>query len=290
MARLTDAVLAKNRAYATTGPAIDLRYGGQGGYLPRYGSVAGDGKIYEEWVSNHLYVRQNIIPVLLRYPKFFDYMPDKQYYISAFKSIMEEHPISIEGLNTGITVETDEEAVGTSGEQMEVPTGTKRNRSQISITVPDKAGKVIQKFYDIYIRYGIADPDTQKPLVSQFINTEKDIGIYTPDLYTAMMLYIEPDITHQVVNDAWMCFNMFPKGNGDRTGTRDIKSTGEMNRLSIEFTSITLNNIAVIQFAQRVMSQLMILRSIPDTDILPPINNIDPSVEAISTGFGRKAN
>ena len=288
MSRLKEAIVAKGRAYAGSAPALEIGRGGQFGYMPRFGKIDSDGKVYEEWVNNHLYIKQNVIPIVLRYPKLYDFMPDKAYWIRGYKAMLEDHPLTIEGLTSGLTVETDEEAVGGGGEFMEEITDVKRERTQLSFTIPDKAGKAIQKFIDATIRYGMKDPDTKKPLVSQFFNTLNDVGIYTPDFYTGMCMFIEPDVTQQVVVDAWLCFNMFPKGTGERTGRRDLKSPGEKNNLSIQFTSITMNNEATQIFAQKLLDQLTVLKKIPDTDLLTPTDRIDPSVEAIDSGFNRK--
>lgn len=287
MARLTDAIISKGKAYAQPAPALNIARGGQQGYIPRFGAIGQDGKLYEEWVNAHLYIKQNVIPMVLRYPRFLDYMPDKKYWIAGYKSMMEEHPISIDGLNTGLTVSTDEEAVGGGGEYMEEPTDVKRNRSQLSYQIPDKGGKSLQRMLDFIIRYGMKDPDTKKPLVSQFFDTERDIGMYTPDFYTGMCIFIEPDLTHQYAIDAWLCFNMFPKGTGDRTGSRNLVNAGEKNVLSIEFSSITMNNEAVISLANKLLKKTLILKSIPDTDIITPIQDVDPSVAAIDGGFNR---
>lgn len=288
MARLTDAIVAKGKAYAGSAPALEIGRGGQMGYMPRFGTVGADGKLYEEWINAHLYIKQNLIPLVLRYPRFFDYMPEKQYWIRGYKSMIEEHPISIEGLSSGLTVETDEEAVGGGGEMMEEITDVKRERSQISMTIPDKGGKSMLKMIDAIIRYGMKDPDTKRPLVSQFFKTVEDIGMYTPDFYTGMCIFIEPDVTQQVVIDAWLSFNMFPKGTGDRTGRRDLKSPGEKNNLSIQWSSITMNNEAVVILAQKILDQLTVLKKIPDKDLLPPIDRIDPSVANADSGFNRR--
>lgn len=291
MSRIYDAVLAQNKAYSTHSPAMDVRYGGQQGYMPRFGLKDKNGKYWEEWVSNHSYIKQNIIPIVLRYPKFFDYMPDKAYWIAGYKALLEEHPISIEGLSTGITVETDEEVFGGGGEYMEEPVDSKRERSQVNIQLPDKAGRSFQKLLNCIIRYGIKDPDTKKPLVSQYFDTLKDAGgIYTPDFYSGVVLFIEPDVTQQVVIDSWLCVNFFPKSDGDRTGRRDMKSPGERNVLNIQFASITMNNEATLILGDHILKQMTRLRKNPDLDMTPPLGDIDPAVKAVEYGFNRNSN
>lgn len=291
MSRITDAVLDKTGTYADSRPALDLTKGGQNGWMPKIGFLGDDGKSYEEWISNHAYIKKNVIPVVLRYPRFMDYMPESDKWKATYKALIELHPLSIEGLTSGLTVEVDEHAVGGAGEMQEELTDVKRARSTISMTFKEKAGKSIQKFLDYVIRYGMMDPDTKKPLVTKYF-TEDALaamgGIYTPDFYTGTVLFIEPDTTHKVVVDAWLSSNMFPKGNGDRTGKRNLTEAGEAPELSIEWTSITMNNEAVLGLADTILKSLNVIDKIPDTDLTLPSQKVDESIAAADTGFTGK--
>lgn len=286
MARIKDSVLNKNSVYAGHSPALNLKYGGQQGYMPRIGTIAEDGKTYEEWINNHAYVSRNIIPIVIRTPKFFEHMPDTTKWIASFKALIELHPQAITGLTSGLTVDVDEHAVGGGGEMQEEITDVKRARSTVNTTYKEKAGKAIGKFFDVFIRYGMMDPDTKKPLVSKFIDDIGDIGgLYTPDFYTATVLFIEPDITQKVVVDAWLCTNMFPKSNGERTGKRDIKSAGEAPELSIDWAGITMNNEAVHDMADKVLANLTVLNKIPDIDMIPSESDVNANVVGGGVGF-----
>ena len=291
MSRIKEAILSKNSVYAGQSPALDLLYGGQNGAMSKIGQVGPDGKNYEEWINNHAYIRKNVIPVVLKYPKFFDLMPDSQKWIDTFVTLMELHPLSIDGLTSGLSVSFDEHPVGGAGEQQEELTNVERARSNPSFTFKEKAGKSIQKFLNQYIRYGMMDPDLKKPLVTSLsnFNISNVGGMYTPDYYTATMLFIEPDTTHKVVVDAWLCSNMAPKSDGDRTGKRDIRSAGEVPEYTIDFTAITLNNDSVISFAQTVLDKLTKLHQFPDLvptnfgkgdGIILPSKGVDAKVKA----------
>lgn len=288
MARVANAVLASGSGHAQTGQVMDLIYGGQQGYMPRIGQVGTDGKSYDEWISNSAYIKKNVIAVVIDYPKFMDSMPDSQKWIDTYKALIEEHA-TIDGLSSGITVETDEHAIGGGGEFQEEPTDVKRARSSISYGFKEKANKSIQMFIDYCIRYGIMDPDTKKPLVMKYITDISTIGgMYTPDYYSGTVLYIEPDTTHKVVVDAWLSTNQFFKSNGERSGRRDLKTAGETLDLSIEVSSITLNNANVKAFAQKILATLTVLDKIPDTDLILPVAEINSNVTASAAGYNRK--
>lgn len=282
-----DSILKPDTLYSQHSSTYNVVYGAQGGYLGRVGMVANDGKSYAEWIANQPYVKRNIIPILIQAPRFFDFMPDPQGMISAYKSMMEVQPLTIEGLNSEITVEFVDTPVGNAQEIQEEPAKVNRAKSDITYTYKEKAGRAIQKFWDTYIRWGIMDPDTNVPLITTLFKSIDDFnGLYTPDFYSGTMLYIEPDITHRVVVDAWLCSNMIPKGAGNRTGKMDRRSPGESLDHSIEFTSITMNTEAVLRFADIVLQNITVINKIPDLDMILPVSDIDPKVQAANNvGF-----
>lgn len=284
----TESILEKENLYAGHSPAIDLRYGGQMGYMPRIGLIK-DNKYYGEWIANQAYIRRNVIPLLLQAPRFFEFLPDSSKWVAVLKSMIEDQPLTIDGLTSGLTVETDEHPVGGAGEMQEEVTNVTRARSTVSFSFLEKAGKSVSKFFDFYIRFGIMDPDTKTPIISKYFTDVSDFNnMYTPDWYTFTVLFFEPDITNKVVNDAWLCTNMFPKSNGERTGKRDVKSGGEKVEHSIEFSSITMNNEAAMRLADTMLKNLTVLNKIPDLDIVLPLDGPEAKIEAVKDfGFNR---
>ncbi len=288
MSRVKDSVLAKDKAYAGQTATNDLSFGGQGGLAANIGAVGADGKNVGEWISNQAYVKRNIIPVVLKYPKFFDQMGDsKDKLIAAYKALIELHPMSIDGLTSGLTVEFDEHAVGGAGEMQEEITNVTRARSTPSFTYKEKAGKSIQKFIDFIIRYGYMDPDTKQPLVAASLTEEQKKGIYSPDFYTGSVLFIEPDVLQLNAVDAWLCVNMAFKGNGDRTGKRDVHAAGEAPEITLESTAITLNNDVVIKLADTILKGMSNIGFNPNEDSTLPVSEADASL-ATHDGFEDK--
>ena len=291
MARISEAVIEKDKVFATHSPALNLTYGGQHGYISRPGFRKGNER-FDEWISNHAYVKVPVIPILLDYPKFFDLLKgEADIWKKNLKSLVELHALSIEGLSTGLTVDFDEHAFGKAGEMQEEVLNVTRNRSTLTFNFKEKGGKSIQKFLDFYIRYGMKDPDTKRALIANQLTDAdvQEIGIYTPDYYTMTMLFIEPDILNKNVMDAWLCTNMMPKSNGERTGHRSENGAGALLDLSIEFTCITMNNEAVLDFADGILKSLNegILSKIPDNDMSLPKAGIEPTLLKDRTGFDR---
>jgi len=289
MSKLKDAILASGKAYAGHSPVLNLAYGGQNGHMNAIGRAGPDGSgNFSEWISNQAYVKQNIIPVVMDYPKAFDLMADSQMWIDTYNAIMTLHPLTITGLTSGLTVEFAEHAVGGAGEMQEEITKVSRARSTLNKTYKEKSGKSIQKFIDMVIRYLYSDPDMEKPLlfsgaagITNPVEVAKlGAGMYTPEYFTGTNLYIEPDITQQQVVDAWMVTNIMFKGNGERTGKRDTHSARETMDLAIDFTGITMNNESVLRLADTVLKGLNVLNASPDNVVLPVIN---PSASLAAT-------
>jgi len=290
---LLDAVLNKDKTYnpnegGKTAPVMNLSYGGLG-YLPKIGRIGPDGKNYEEWVSNDAHVSRNVIPILLTYPKFFNYMPNKDLLIKTYKAIMEEHALTITGFNSGLELETGDNILGPNLTS-KVVTKVNIAETALNMTFRERTNKTFTKFFDMFIRYGIMDPHSLKPLVSKYItNFEEVERAYLSDMYSCTMLFIEPDITQKAVVDAWLVFNMFPLKTGDRTGKRDISAAGETVELSIDFNSPTLNTPAVLTLASAVLDSLTVLNKIPDLEMILPVSGVDSTLSSLEdTGFNRK--
>lgn len=252
MARITDALLdAKAFGKGSTQPMLDVSYGGQMGYSPNL----------KEWVSNQAYVRRNLIAVLLEAPRFFQLMPDPQKWVESLKSMIELHARTIEGLNAGLTVELDEHPVGGAGEMQQEVTDVKRARTEPSFGFVEKYGMPIQTFLYNWITYGLMDPDTKYALVGTLSGEKPDDML--ADWYSATVLFIEPDPTHQKVVKSWLVTNMFPKGTGEIIGKRDLTTASEVLNLTVEFTGIAQVGLGVNTFGQEILSSINLANANP---------------------------
>ena len=279
MSKVLDAIDNTNYGLNIGGSTLDLTKGGYNGNIPTIGALGDDGKNYEAWVYNHSYVSQDVIPVVMKTPLFFDFMPDKDKWKKTWKAIFEVHATSITGLNSGLTVETDEEEIGGTGEFQETIRDTKKARTTLTIEIKEKMYKAIQKFIDFCIRYGQKDYIVKKPLVMKFIkNIDEISGGYTPDYYTGTILFIEPDITRKVVVDAWFSTQIFFKGNGDRTGKRQLAAGGESLTLSLSLASITLSTDKVFELAEKLLPTLTTIETL-GSDIELTEADIDSSLK-----------
>ena len=258
---------------------LDLTLGGNNGDAPVFGGVAADGSATDLWVSNHAYISQDIIPVVLKTPLFFDFLENPTKWKNTWKAIFQKHAISITGLSSGLTVETEEEEIGGIGEFQESIKDTKKARSTITVEIRDRMHKSIQRYIDFCIRYGQKDYLTKKPLISNYIDDISVIaGGYTPDYYTGSILFIEPDVTRMSVVDAWFSTQIFFKGNGERTGKRELAAGGEGLTISLTLASVTLSTDKVMELAEKILPTLTTITTM-DSDILLPADGIAPDLQ-----------
>lgn len=251
MSRLSDAILSGAYKRETDKPMLDLKYGGQQGWAPNL----------TEWVSNQAYVSRPVICLMIEAPRMFTVMPDSAKWIASLKALFELHARSIEGLNAGLTVDTDEHAVGGGNEQQQEFVNVTRERSQPRFSFVEKYGRPIQTLLDYWIRYGMMDPETKFALLGT--RGDSNVKDLLADWYTATCLFIEADPLHQTVDKAWLTTNMFPMGTGDITAKRDLTSSQEILNLDIEFAGISQVGLGVNKFAQELLDKINIRNSDP---------------------------
>ena len=275
-------ILDDTELNASGSPTLNLNYGGLAGAMPRYGYVDSKGTYYAEWINATPYVRQNLIPVMLTYPKALDLIPDRDRWIGIFKAAMEVEAQSISGLNTTRTLEVDDSTKITGGQVFAAPTGVTIASTSISYTWKERMGRPFGKWLDFWLEYLISDPYTKRALVTRYLeqkDSNKEFTLYTPDLYTVTMLFIEPSNQMTTVEQAWLAFNMMPKSGGNREGKREVDALGETIDLSVDFTSIVMDTDAVKKLAKSILPRLVSLYEVPDLDLTLPVAGFDASVK-----------
>ncbi len=271
--RVAEAIIEQNGyGRGHTSPMLDLAYGAQMGFSPDL----------REWVSNAAYVRRHIFCLLIEAPRFFQLMPEPQKWVQALRMLFEMHPLTIEGLNAGLTVDTDETPVGGGGEMQQEVTNVTRARTQPSFSWNDKYGAPINVFLRNWIEFGLMNPQSKVANVGTLTGERPQDML--PDWYSATAIFIEPDPTHRKVVRSWLCTNMFPLSDGEVIGSRDLRSAMNLSTLNVEFSAIAQYGLGVDIFAQQLMDRLVLDNANPH---LRPsaAQEIGADVEAIQSGY-----
>lgn len=242
-----------NDTYATgvRRRVADLRYGGQMGYSPDFST----------WVNFHPYVSRNLIPILIEPPLGFRSLPNADVWIGALRSMVEVMPMSIQGFNAELTVNTQTTPFGGGGEEFDSYVNVKRQKPDIQFTWTERVGMSIFRFHDAWIRYFIMDPNTKNATINTIPNSQ--LSDLMADQYSMTMLFIEPDELHRFVNQAWLVTNMFPKSSGQNTAKMDRANDMEKRELTIGYTGISQYGAGVDDFAQMILNEISIIGADP---------------------------
>lgn len=276
MSRIQNAILQAGSAFGSgvNAPMVDLQHGGQMGFAPDY----------TEYVNNQAYVKKNLICVLVEAPKGFQYLPNPDVWVGTLRSLVEMHAMSIEGLNAGLEVDVAENAVGGGGQMQEDFTDVKETRSQPVFRFTEKYGMPIARFMRGWITNLMMDPNTKVANIATLSGSKPTDML--ADMYSATMLFIEPDPLHGKVVKSWLGTNMFPKGTGEITGRRDLTSASETTSYDINFTGIFQFGLGVDAFAQKILDGMSLVGANP-YNRAAFIDNISADVAAMKKSYGQ---
>lgn len=242
----TDLMLGKQGfAKNALAPVVDPRMGQQMGFMPNF----------RELPSNTPYTRKSMIAILVQAPLFMDYLDGGQLIKDTLKVLVEEHPLSIEGINLTITPEFAETAVGGAGQKLKIVQNMMQAESAPSFSYQEKYGKVITRFYTFWQRVGMMNPETKFPEILHMAISDMPEEILE-NFMSMSMLFIEPDPTHRYVVEAALVSNMMPSSGIPRELVRNLPEGDTALTFSMEFTGVTEATDAVFDFAQEVLSSI----------------------------------
>lgn len=224
-------------------PMVDLNKGGQNGHAVQF----------DTHLSSTAYVRRNLNVLLLEAPLGFKLLPNPAKWVEALKALVETQPLTVEGLNAGLEVETVDTQMGASLEMQQDPAGVRRTRSQVTFGWKERYGMPISTFHTEWITNLIGDPITQAPSVISLGNARPTELL--PNFYGMTCLFFEPDPTHTRVQKAWLGTNMYPLRTGDIIGRRELASPGDPMDLQIEYAGIFQHGYGVRRLAQTLFDR-----------------------------------
>lgn len=277
MATLKDRLLDSSNAFVSNTartPVVNPFVGAQNGPLLNIG----------RYVNNAAYISRNVICRVVEYPRWVSYMSDPAVFRKAIKTFFEVQT-KIDGLQKGLNVEFNEQEIGAAGHRQFDITKTTITQSDLTHTMQDKYGLPYQNLMSIWIRYGMMDPEAQIPLITMLSSTVTDM---LPDMYSATVLYFEPDPRFQTVQKAWLMTNMAPRNNGQDEGRRDLTAPGQPLELAIPFTGLQDTSLGVMEFAQAELDKM-------NREGLNPMTrkafraSIDADVTATAGGYMERA-
>lgn len=276
MARVVDTIMNR-RGYAQESLAAmtDLKHGGQFGSQTNFAT----------YNSNAPYVRKNTLLKAMEAPRGFDDLDSPELWIQAFKTLVEEHPKTVEGINLGLTVSTSEVAFGGSGEMQQAPTKVSQARTEPVLGFDEKYGMPIHTFLNGWIRWLIGDPVTGFAAVI----SRTQVADFLPDYIGGTILAIEPDPTYTYPMKAVLITNFWPLNDGTIEMSKDQTADGQFLDLSIQFSGLAQHGYGVKRMAMDVMSGMNKGGMNPNLKA-PFINRITADLNAAGRGYTETLN
>lgn len=271
--RLTNPMIPAGQAYGAnyTAPMLDLSIGGAFGLLPNFAT----------YLSDTPYVSRPVQCRLISPPRGFQFMQNPPLWVAALKTLLELKSTTIDGLQRQYNVESIEVEYGSAGEKISVPKNVTQTQTQPSHGMPEKYGRPVAAFIDGWITGLIMDPYTKTPMV---ISTGASLTDLLLDYYSCIVLYFEPDPTHQYIQKAWLCGGMYPKAGVEMMGSKTADGGGEDQQIKIDFNAFTQYGYNVNQLAQSFLDAESMTGVNPNTQ--PAFAAVvDPDVEAATTGY-----
>lgn len=266
-----------DRAYGATSqsPVINLAVQGQNGYLT-------DLMYYPSATD---YVTKQLIIKVLQAPAGFSLMPNAAAYHAAYKNIIETMMQSWSGFNRTLTNNVTSSQLGNSGEQFETPARTSRARSQVTSTIIEKDRRPVIRFFEEYVRYLIADPDTGHPLLTGISDQFTD---QLADQYAGTILAFEPDKTFRYVENAFLITNFFPTGDiGENTGSRTMQQDGETKTYNLTWSGFQKVGFGVDKLAQGFLDAMRVT-GIDPSNQEAFVKNVDSNISGVQTGYSEQ--
>lgn len=252
----------------TKASSADPTVGGQHGYMAEFGQMN----------NSTPYIPQNVVARLIAAPRAFDlYQGNAEKLYSILKSIVELHPVTINGLDSTVTLDTASVPFGHSGQELHVAARASRARSTPQHEYNDVGQRSIANFLEWWATELFMDPDTQMPnILTRGFNLPS--GSLTIAFRTATVLYFEPDPTWTRPVNAWLCANWFPtSGLPSRQGKRDQQSSLSPLNFTLETQPITDSGNGALTLAQKMMDEMLLTRDHPMFRA-PVFDSVDPSV------------
>jgi len=277
MSRQTDTMLPAGVAYArnSTQRMSNVVHGGV------YGWAANP----NVWENKTGYVRRHITPVVLRGPSGFRFLDNPEYWYAAMRAIFETMPLTIEGLNSTLTVSAAETPYGGAGEQFQDPTNVTRERTQPQFQIPDLYGAPVNAFLEGWITQLIMDPETKTAMVNTLGRSIPDDMM--ADIYSMDMLFFEADPQQAKVVRAWIVYNMYPMSGGEVIGRRDITTDMDQVRYNIQMAGFAQTGAGVKVFAQSVLDSMRIAGANP-LHRKTYLDGLDADITRARTGWGNQ--
>lgn len=188
---------------------------------------------------------------VLQMPRFWDRFPRLQ---QNYKSAIELHAKSIDGIDIGYTEEFDDTQIGHDGQSASMPLHTKRNPVNPSVTVDDNYGNLFWNMNYLWLKH-MNHPDTCASLLSALYGDAMEPWVWST--FSSSWIAIQPDPTglgNRLV-EACVLTNVIPTETGNLGMKRTIGSS-EIAKRTISYKAVMTHNDNTRELGRLIMQAI----------------------------------
>lgn len=180
-----------------------------------------------------------VVPIMVHSPGMFRNVPR---FDNILKALVERHAKEISGIDLNYTLEGSETPVGHDGQQIHMPTSSKREQITPTFTWQEITGNLVWNFIRNWITT-IKHPDTQAANSAALPSGDQELSPQLLSHIAMDVLFIQFDTTLRPENiiDAYFVVGMWPQETG-AVGYQRIINTSQIVERQIPFYGVIQHN------------------------------------------------
>jgi hypothetical protein len=228
-------------------------------------------------------IMNNCIIVLLSTPGFMDGNVLAQ---RTLKALWERHAKSWSGIDFGYTLDFHEQQNSNDGQQLPMPTTSKRTAVSPQVTLPEISGNLCWNFHYWWIS-NIQNPDTQVSQLSAMLD-DGTMPQWLISTLSASMIVIQPDPTGlpERIIDAAVYTAMMPTETGNIGFKKEIGGNGESPERQITYKALVQHNQNTRELGKLIMQAQQLHK--PDFTRALTFNGVDTALSGM--GLSKEVN
>ena len=258
-----------------TSTIADLVNGAQLGYGPNLPQIDGATPL----------VLAPVVPIVTRMPSM---LSNVLYAPEILKALVEKHAKEISGIDFGYQLESTSTPVGNDGQELHMPTNSKRTQVTPTFTWQEVTGNLVWNYILNWIKM-IKDPDTQASALTA-INLSSAMSPMLMSSFTMDICCIQFDPTMRPENiiDAFFITSMWPTETGMAGWRRQIGHSEMIDR-TIQFNGVLQHNRNTKVAGQIIADALGLHRSNYDFAV-PIATAVDPNLVGMGLDYSTQQN
>lgn len=214
------------------------------------GGQYGVGPIFSTLSASSPMVFPRSVIVVTETPRMYNNNLAFAYFL---KTMMETLARQVSGIDLSLQLDTHGVEMGRDGQQIEMPTKTKRQQVSPQFTYTEYIGNPIWNAHYKWMT-DIQDPDTDAIGLKNYIDRGEQFDFR---LFGLTMFVMQPDMTFQTSRllNSWIITNVWPKTFGDFGAKVEMTGTQVMER-SVNYSGYIIHNNDTIAVGQRLWNSM----------------------------------